>query len=277
MKTTPLETYKVKNMMVFVKREDLCEDFPAPPFSKIRGVYTHLKKLKQNGTKIVGYTETSISMAGWGIAWASYELGLKAIIFNPIYKAPHPVLTYHREQWKEFNAEIIDIPAGMAKVNWYLSRRLLKDKYGLDAILLPLGLPFKETLEATIQETKRVIFKKGSLVVSVGSGTICSGLYGGYEEGITIYGIMTRTGNIEKKRKKIISPYINNLFTNGKHRPKLVIVDGNYKYTDSEDTPVPFPCNKYYDAKAWKFLVDNIHELEQPILFWNIGANSDGT
>jgi 1-aminocyclopropane-1-carboxylate deaminase/D-cysteine desulfhydrase-like pyridoxal-dependent ACC family enzyme len=269
---TPLQIHYVNGVQVFVKREDLCIDPPAPPFSKVRGVYKHLKTLKQEGVKVVGYTETSISMAGWAVAWASYELGMKAVIFNPIYKATHPVLEYHREQWKKFNAEIIDIPAGMAKVNWYISKRLLFHNYG-EAVLLPLGLPFTETIEETKEQTKTVYLEKGSLVISVGSGTICAGICGGYHKGVTIYGVMTRSGNVERKTLKIFPP---SLF-NGKDRPTLKLVDPGYEYTDSVDIETPFPCNKYYDAKAWKFLVENIDLLEKPIIFWNIGANSDGT
>jgi hypothetical protein len=33
----------------------------------------------------------------------------------------------------------------------------------------------------------------------------------------------------------------------------------------------PFPCNPYYDLKAWEWLMKNKGQLEEPILFWNIG------
>ena len=90
---TPIEVYND----IYVKRDDLCFEYPAPPFSKCRGLLMHLAKLKKQGYKYIGYTETSISMAGWGVAWACQELGLTAIIFDPQYKDTPEVLKYHRK------------------------------------------------------------------------------------------------------------------------------------------------------------------------------------
>jgi hypothetical protein len=35
----------------------------------------------------------------------------------------------------------------------------------------------------------------------------------------------------------------------------------------------PFPCNRYYDKKAFKWMVDNIDSIIQPVIFWNIGGD----
>jgi hypothetical protein len=53
---------------------------------------------------------------------------------------------------------------------------------------------------------------------------------------------------------------------------KLELVDLGYQYTDAVDFSSPFPCNPYYDKKAWKWTVENCEKLAKPILFWNIGA-----
>jgi len=266
---TPVEIYKIGDIDVLVKREDMAIKYPAPPFSKVRGLISNLNKLKIKGFKIIGYTETSVSMAGWGVAWACKELGLKAIIFDPQYKKTPSLLKYHRKQWKKFDAELIPIKAGRAKVNWYISKKILQ-KY-LDSILLPLGLPFEETvLETKIQAEKCLDkYKPKSIVVNVGSGTICSGIIqaANYAK---VYGIMGRTGDIIKKKKFIQQKsgfILNGLLKNR----ELILEDPGWKYAERSIIKCPFSCHPYYDLKAWEWLIKNIKKLERPILFWNIG------
>jgi len=269
---TPVEIYEIDNIPVYVKREDLCAPEGAPPFSKIRGLYVYLEKLKEEGITTIGYTETSISMAGWGITWACKLLGLRSVIFNPVYKETPITLEIHRKHWIEDNAIIVDLKAGMAKVNWNISKNVLKKEFGAEhSILLPLGLPLQDTIIATTKEAK-VLQQYRSIVVNVGSGTIFSGIYSGMGDSNHLYGIMGRTGSIIKKRKTIINKVCTtSLFYN---TPIFTIIDPGYNYTDSVDISIPFPCNKFYDAKAWLWLIEHINELQPPILFWNIGANS---
>jgi hypothetical protein len=98
-----------------VKREDLCAEPPAPPFSKIRGLVERIRRLKADGYETVGYTETAVSMAGWGVAWACAQFDMRAVIFDPQYKKTPELLTFHREQWAKFGATIVPIQAGMAR------------------------------------------------------------------------------------------------------------------------------------------------------------------
>jgi hypothetical protein len=53
----------------------------------------------------------------------------------------------------------------------------------------------------------------------------------------------------------------------------LRIVDEGYAYKDTAPRGVvaPFPCNPWYDLKAWHWLEQNTSRLEGPILFWNVG------
>lgn len=268
--TTPVSVAHVNGREIYVKREDLCAPEGAPPFSKIRGLYAHLSSLKESGIETVGYTETSISQAGWGVAWAANKLGIKTVIFNPIYKDTHQELEYHREQWKKWGAELVDLEAGMARVNFNISRKILRKEYK-KSVLLPLGLPLRETIDATIEEAKLLTnVPWGAVVVNIGSGTICSGLVNVFGDTTEVYGIMGRTGHIGIKKMKIIS-HSQVLFFGA---TKFQVIDPGYEYTDSVEMDIPFPCNKYYDAKAYKWLTDNIHKLKDPILFWNIGSDT---
>jgi hypothetical protein len=49
-----------------------------------------------------------------------------------------------------------------------------------------------------------------------------------------------------------------------------VVVDEGYAYGDRVDVACPFPCDPYYDLKAWKWLT--AREPREGILFWNIGS-----
>jgi len=287
---TPIERHYIKDIPVYVKREDLCATnyLDAPPFSKIRGLYERMSKLKKKGFNQIAYVETSISMAGWGMAWAAKKLKMKAIIFDPQYVITHKrlkmekhleVLLQHRKQWKKLGAKIIPIKPGRAKVNYYAARKLLSnEKYRHCTTLLPLGLPLSETREATAEIAAEMSQKSyySSIVINVGSGTICAGVIKGFETSPTIiYGIMGRTGNVKNKKRTILMAAQtyekgkNCLFGNENFR----LIDLKYEYTQKSNAEAPFPCHPYYDLKAWQWLEENIDNLESPILFWNIGSD----
>lgn len=258
--TTPIEEYNG----VYVKREDLCAPDGAPPFSKIRGLLPHLDKLKKEGCKGVAYVETSVSMAGWGISWACKQLDMKCLIFNPVYKKTPPILEYHRKQWELNGAYIVNIPAGRAKVNYYIAKKQIPEGY----VLLPLGIPLKESIKETEKIASECISDFNTIVICVGSGTIASGVFTATNYNQHMYGIMSRSGNKELKRKHIMESVA--FFPSEKAH--LEIIDEGWEYAKACFTHVPFPCHPYYDAKAWDWLIRNKKELKPPILFWNIGS-----
>jgi len=271
---TPVEIHSIGSIPVWVKREDLAAVSPAPPFSKIRGLYTHLTKLKARGIKTIGYVETSISMAGWGAAWCCEDLGLKAVLFDPQYKETPKLLNFHRKQWKMFSPDIIPIPAGRARINYYVGRKLLMDRYGPHAVMLDLGLPLKETVAETAAEWRRTIpelpSQPGSIVINVGSGTICAGIVRGWRKGEgKIIGVMGRSGNVRAKTKSIRRRAQRLL--NGLLGVPFQLEDPGWEYTEKSRFRTPFPCHPYYDKKAWEWLEKHIEEVPQPVLFWNIG------
>lgn len=259
---------------IYVKREDLASPPPGPPFAKVRGLYKRLLILRSTGVEVVGYTETSISMAGWGVAHYAQKLGMTAVIFDPIYKKTPETLRFHRERWAEFSAVVVPIPAGMAKVNYYKSRKILRELYGPKAVMLPLGLPFWETIDAVASEfLLSGAFRFPTIVTCVGSGTMAAGILSGMVKAkaqTNLIGILCRPSKrIEDKRVSLLQGS-GALFCGMAKNLKLL--DLGYQYTDAVDFYSPFPCNPYYDKKAWKWVVENSADLEKPILFWNIGA-----
>jgi len=261
---TPIEEYDG----IHVKREDLCAPPGAPPFSKIRGLVKHLEKLKQQGFEGAAYVETSVSMAGWGLAWACYHLGLKCLIFNPIYKNPAPLLQHHRWQWERWGAELVDIPAGRAKVNYYTAQKQVPQGFRL----LPLGLPLSETLSETYTVARDCVENYRSIVICVGSGTIAAGVFQATTPGQTLYGVMCRSGELGRKRRHVMGDVI----FPGLSKGELRLIDKGWEYAQPCEVKTPFPCHDYYDTKAWEWLVQNKESLEPPILFWNIGALPGG-
>jgi len=263
-RNTPIEEYEG----IYVKREDLCVPKGAPPFSKIRGLVKHLERLKQEGYIGAAYVETSVSMAGWGVAWACYHLGMKCLIFNPIYKDTPPLLQFHREQWERWGAELKEVPAGRAKVNYYIARKQIPKGFKL----LPLGLPLPETITETARIAASCINPYKSIVVSVGSGTVAAGIYQATSPKQTLYGIMSRSGDAKKKRKHVKEG--GPLFS-FESRGTLQIIDMGWEYANSSKIKTPFPCHPWYDAKAWEWLIHNKENLSAPILFWNIGSTGE--
>jgi len=273
---TPIEQYQIQGKFIFVKREDLCTLPPGPTFSKVRGLLKCLEKLKSNGIETVGYTESSVSMAGWGTAWLAPKVGLKAVIYDPQYVENNKdqehlkVLNFHRKKWQELGAEIIPIKAGMVKVNYNICKKNLAQRYP-NSVMLPLGLPFQETIDETARIASQCNGKFKSVVVCIGSGTICAGIIKGMPS-THVYGIMSRSGNVFNKKKSILSKAV--ILDQGLIGLNLDFdcIDPGWKYTQRSYVDCPFPCHPYYDLKAFEWMVKHIDELQEPILFWNIGS-----
>ncbi len=277
--STPIQTFKVDKHEILVKREDLACLLPGPPFAKVRGLYPVLQKLKTEGIKTFGYMDTSISMAGWGLSYFCKEMGLKSVIFYPVYKdGERHNQNFQFKKWKEFGAEIIPLEKpNRLMINWYRAKKNLKEKYP-DSEMLPQGLPFKETVKNVSDELKkdRDIFQNvKTIVLCIGSGTMLAGMLKGLysiDSAAEIYGIMVAPKSLKKMRDKVFK--MAGAFDSGffAFKGKVNIIDAGFEYTDKEMFECPFPANPYYDRKAWKWMIENINKIKHPALFWNIGA-----
>lgn len=268
---TPIELYK----NIWVKREDLACPPPGPPFSKIRGLEAKLLSLQKSGINTVGYMDTSVSMASWGVSYFCQQFGMHAVIFYPNYKMGFKDnLEKHIKIWKDFGAEIIPLDKPQRqKINFYRAKNILLKNWP-NAFMLEQGFPYQESVEETAKQVKLLpknLFG-GSIVISIGSGVICSGVVKGllnYGEGETIvFGITVSPKDLPSMEKKIRTRS-NDIFSS----VPLVLIDSKYEYTQIVEMEIPFSCNLYYDAKAWEWLIKHEKELKQPIIFWNIGGN----
>jgi hypothetical protein len=89
---------------------------------------------------------------------------------------------------------------------------------------------------------------------------------------VSVYGVMSRTGNIVAKKKAIL--YKAGVVADGLLGKEIDFhcIDPGWQYTTPSECACPFPCHKFYDLKAWEWLMENIDKLRPPILFWNIGS-----
>src|SRR4030042_566809 len=270
---TPVEKYGD----IYVKREDLAIDPPGPPFSKIRGLEAKMMALLNEGIKTVGYMDTTVSFAGWGISYFAKLFGMRAVIFYPRYKDGHyrDNLEKHVKIWNEFGATVVplDKPQRL-KINWYRARNMLRDNWP-NAFMLEQGFPYPEATRETAKQV-RLIPKSilgGSIVISIGSGVICSGVVQGLledETKTTVYGITVSPKDLKAMEARIIRR-TDDIFSS----VPLILIDGGYEYTQRVEMEIPFNCNAYYDRKAWAWLLKHKEELKQPIIFWNIGGEGD--
>lgn len=126
--------------------------------------------------------------------------------------------------------------------------------------VVPKGLKHDAVVQATKEELFGVdkAYLEGTLVCCIGSGTIMEGIIKGLDERL----LFTKVLGIGVDKYRSIPTW---------HRMSLLRWDGLGHEEDT--TPAPFPCNSYYDRKAWSVLLKIAPVLKQPILFWNIGGN----
>ncbi len=83
---TPIEEYKIGKKTVYVKRDDLFGEDPAPHLAKLRGITKYVKKAEEKGVKILGDLDTRVSKSGWGLAAACKGTGITPYVFYPQLK-----------------------------------------------------------------------------------------------------------------------------------------------------------------------------------------------
>lgn len=287
--TTPTIKITIDGAPVFIKREDLyvapvtatgaMARAGAPPFAKPRGLVPYLKKLKWEGVKNVAYMDTAISMAGWAISYYAPPLGLNPIILWPGYKdGNRHNMERHIGKCVQLGAEVfyLENPTQLS-INWYRARKFISSRFER-AVLLPQGLPFRQTILDVAQEVISVPRAAwgGTVVISVGSGTMAAGLITGLmaqEVNQRVVGVLASPKNCAKM-EAVIREKASGFLKGAWCKRNLRVVDTGLKYTavPSSDIAPTFPCCPYYDLKAWAWLRSNLKTLEQPVLFWNIGA-----
>lgn len=264
---TPWEVYSIDGIDVNVKREDLCCPEPGPSFSKIRGVYAHLAAM--NRDTLIGVMDTRHSKAGWGVSYVCRALGMPCIDFFPVLKGEKK-LRENQIKARRLGAKLYPMKAGMSAVLYNRAKRLIND-LGANVHMLPNGLKLSESIDATVSELIEFTpfeFLYGTWIISISSGTIGAAVYKALNILHAKVNVIFHMGYSRDMVK-----VANYTYDTGGVGIPLKIIDEGYEYKDFVDNSwIPFPCNEYYDAKAFTWLARNVRSFHQPIVFWNIGA-----
>ena len=260
---TPIERYRLAGREVFVKRDDLFAQPPAPPLAKLRGLRILLKQLYERGERLVGCWDTRVSKLTQGLAAACREFrGMRAIVSYPTKTGvPEPEAI---RVAAELGAEVVPIPGGRISICFAKARRHVTERGG---VMLPFGLECAEAVTGIAQEAATVppMALRGTLVLCCGSGVTLAGLLTGLPvlpERI----IGLSSGRSLAKIEACLRRHVETLPDMLELHPAVM------PYAQTPDRSCPFPTHPNYDLKAWDFLVKNLDQLRDPILFWNIGA-----
>lgn len=279
--STPLETYAIRGVPVLVKREDLCCPLPGPAFSKMRGVYAHIAKRQE---RIIGVLDTYHSQAGWAVAYACSLLGKTAINYWPHYAKEAPgVLRPPQQRSRDLGAQLVSLPAGRSFILYHQAKAdLLTAAPPSEVYMMPNALKLPESVTENAAEFARTpLPEDAEIVISISSGTVAAGVLRGLaERGQGETSVVLHMGY--SRSISATKAYIQQAVGLPLNWSSISIVDQGYAYGDAVDMSIPFPCNKYYDAKAWAWLsITGVaesrsdlsgHRSGRPVVFWNIGA-----
>lgn len=254
---TPIEYYDQYDLSV--KREDMACPPPGPPFSKARGVYARVKSRPE---KLIGVLDTAHSQAGHAVARACQILGKRCLNFYPEFKhtpGPKPP----QVAAKALGAALEGLPAGRSAILYHAARRRIE---ALGGYLMPNALKLEESVTETAKEVPNRKFDY--VIIPASSGTIAAGVIKGFEERSLPSNYVIHLGYSRSHDE--VEKYIHQA---SGYCPDLIIVDESYAYKDQAmegETP-PWPCNSYYDLKAFRYLMRNREKFSGSVLLWNIG------
>jgi len=134
-------------------------------------------------------------------------------------------------------------------------------------------MPNALKLDETVSETAKEVLRSNcdgpeTVLIPASSGTIAAGVIQGFSqfcEPRFIVHLGYNRSHAQVKHYLIQQSKIPKF--------RLVIVDENYNYKDvarSGITP-PWPCNEYYDLKAFRWWMKVGVSCFKTALFWNIG------
>lgn len=257
---TPIEDYQ-EEYGLWVKREDKSCLPPGPPFSKARGVYARVASRPE---EVIGVLDTSHSQAGHAVAMACRVLGKSCLNFYPEFKhTPGPKEPQRRAE--ALGAELYGLPAGRSAILYHAAKKVAES---IGGYMMPNALKLHESVAETAREVPDSPYDY--VIIPASSGTIAAGVVKGFcalgRKPPTFILHLGYTRSHDEVRRYITEAA-------GVAGVDLVLIDEGYAYKDTSvpgDTP-PWPCNPYYDLKAFRWWRRGGHPYRGRVLFWNIG------
>lgn len=264
---TPIEDYATE-WGLFVKREDLSCPPPGPPFSKTRGVY---RRVAARPEEVIGVLDTYHSQAGHAVARACSLLGKRCLAFYPEYKKePGPRPPQRRAE--ALGAELVPLPAGRSAILFHAARKATEARGGY---MMPNALKLAESVTETAKEVTADVLRRARVIVPASSGTIAAGVLRGMRErwdGKSFRPTLVLHLGYDRSEDEV-RRYVYEAAGVELNSWPLEIVNEGYAYRDeARPGPTPsWPCNPYYDLKAFRWWVRVRAEYSRPGLLWNIG------
>lgn len=275
---TPIETYAVYDKLIYVKRDDLWNNGKyGGGNAKMRGIEVHIRRMIESGIDHIAVLDSRTSRIGWGVAQLCRDLGIKCTVYYGTLQKDRGTVPYFQQQAKAAGANLIEMPASRIYPMYYKARIDCHERTG--AYLLPMGGQLTESILSVSGEAASLPkdILGGTFICVVATGTMFAGIMMSLKgEGRTIgvYIGMTSgelSGRSNKDPEQIVRQRIINLMPDGYDARPFEIRLGDREYYAEDNYPCPFPCDKWYDRKAWRWLCSNITDLKEPIVFWNVG------
>jgi hypothetical protein len=281
---TPLENHRAE-FGLLVKREDLSCPPPGPPFSKTRGVLAYAEARMAEGVRTLGVLDTVHSQGGWAVAHACSVLGLRCINFYPQYKADKPGhLRPFQLRAAELGAELRPLPAGRSAILFHQAKRQTEAEGGH---MYPNALKLPQTVEETAREVRRTFAAAegptlralSSLpwIVSASSGTVAAGVLRGLNKSVAQTSGRKVRLVVHMGYDRPTGAVTDYILKAAGHFPwpaaYVEVVNEGYAYADvarAGPTP-PWPCNPWYDLKAFRWWTAVGRQRCGEAVQWNIG------
>lgn len=263
---TPLELYPEHSLLV--KREDLsCPG--GPNFSKTRGVW---ERVASRSEEIIGVLDTGHSQGGWAVARACALLGKQCLLYYPVLKIDRGQIRSQQLRARELGATLIPMRPHMSAVLWHQARKKAEGEGGY---MMPNALKLFESVEQTAAEVVRTLplLVKASpqtVLVSASSGTIAAGVVRGFRDTGIGQHVIIHMGY--SRSHETLRAYVESE-SGGLGGMRVSYIDEKYTYADkARSGPSPtFPCNEYYDLKAFRWWCAQGVVEHGSALFWNVG------
>lgn len=268
---TPVEDY-TQQYGLLVKREDLCCPL-GPHFSKCRGVYAHVKSRPES---VIGVLDTVHSQGGFAVARACQLLGKKCVEFYPVKKSDPGWFGGVQRECKKLGALTVPLAAGRSAILFHRAKADLANLFGSDSYIMPNALKLPEMITETVAEVHRTeVPDIDTVLISASSGTIAAGV---------IKGLWTHPTWQKRNHHTIVHlgysrpegallAYMEKMSGMVFDTPKVTVIDEKYGYADKARPGIrpPFPCNEFYDLKAFRWWLKEGRQQYTEALFWNIG------
>jgi hypothetical protein len=145
------------------------------------------------------------------------------------------------------------------------TKRVVEERGGY---MIPFGFEFPEAVQGVADEASTVppeLSASGTVIVCCGSGITLAGLCKGLQ-GRPARFVGVSCGRTSAKIRACLDRQ-----DIGKNQP-IELVEPWMPYREPCFVDCPFPSDAFYDKKAWAYLISNIESMQDPLLYWNVGA-----